>query len=198
MRIEVIASLVTKDVSVIDIGTDHGYVPIYLYQNNITHKITASDISTKVINNTLNNLKKYHLEDKIELVVSDGFKNIDKKYDEAIITGMGTNSIIDILTSSNNIPDSLIIGSQKNTYELRIFMQEFGYKIVKEVVIKEKGIYYVIIKYNKGIDNLNELELLLGKSNNQEYFDYLKNKYIDIYNKSHNKKYLDIIEKIPG
>ena len=34
MRIEKIASLVYKDASVIDIGTDHCYLPIYLYKNN--------------------------------------------------------------------------------------------------------------------------------------------------------------------
>ena len=30
MRIEKIASLVDKDASLIDIGTDHAYLPIYL------------------------------------------------------------------------------------------------------------------------------------------------------------------------
>ena len=35
-RLEMIASLVTKDAKIIDIGTDHAYLPIYLYKNNIT------------------------------------------------------------------------------------------------------------------------------------------------------------------
>ena len=34
-RIETLASLVDKDAYVLDIGTDHAYLPIYLYKNNI-------------------------------------------------------------------------------------------------------------------------------------------------------------------
>ena len=54
-RMQAIAKLVNKDEKVIDIGTDHAYVPIYLYLNNITHNITATDISKKVLENTYNN-----------------------------------------------------------------------------------------------------------------------------------------------
>ena len=35
-RLKTIADLIPKDSSVIDIGTDHAYLPIYLYQNNIS------------------------------------------------------------------------------------------------------------------------------------------------------------------
>lgn len=44
-RIETLASLVDKDAYVLDIGTDHAYLPIYLYKNNITKSIVGSDIS---------------------------------------------------------------------------------------------------------------------------------------------------------
>ena len=44
-RIKAIASLVDNDALVVDIGTDHAYLPIYLYENDITKNIVASDIS---------------------------------------------------------------------------------------------------------------------------------------------------------
>ncbi|MDU2202943.1 MAG: SAM-dependent methyltransferase, partial [Anaerococcus hydrogenalis] len=55
-RLENIANLVEKGKSVIDIGTDHGLVPLYLAKNNISKDILATDISAK-------SLKK--LEDKL-------------------------------------------------------------------------------------------------------------------------------------
>jgi len=195
MRIEAISSLVDKDTYLVDIGTDHGYLPIYLYEHNITKNIIASDISSKVLENTLANLKKYNFDKEIPLVVSDGFKNIESKLDTAVITGMGANTIMDILDSPN-IPNTLILGPQKNTIELRYFMMNLGYKIVKEVVIKENNKYYPIIKYIKGSEELDKYTLLVGKSNNLEYINYLFNKYKNIYTKSKDKKYLEYINII--
>ena len=106
-RLQTIVDLVPKNSKVIDIGTDHAYVPIYLYLNNITTYITATDISSHVLKQSYSNLKKYNLENKIKLIQSDGFKNITDTYDLAIIAGMGTHTIIDILTSKN-LPKTLI------------------------------------------------------------------------------------------
>ena len=200
-RLKAIADLVPINNSVIDIGTDHAYIPIYLYHNNITKDITATDISSKVLEYSLNNLKKYKIEDKIPLILSDGFKNITNTYNVGIIAGMGTSTIKNILSNSN-IPNTLIIQSNNEHYELRRYMQDLGYKIDKEEVVKDKY-YYVIIRYKKGIDNLEESELLFGKSNNLEYYNYLIKHYKLIYSKSRDKKYLNyitilqsIIEKI--
>lgn len=193
LRLETIASLVDKDSKVIDIGTDHAYLPIYLYKENITYNITATDISSKVLESSLKTLKKYNLDTKIPLVLSDGFKNINESFATAIIAGMGTTTIINILENAIYLPNTLIIETQNDYYILRKYLNSLGYKIDKEIVILEKGIYYVIIKYIKGLDTLSKEELLFGKSNNKEYFNYLYNLYNDLYNKSHKKEYLEYI-----
>lgn len=198
IRIEKIASLVTNDAKVVDIGTDHAYLPIYLYEHNITKDITASDISENVLKYSKANLKKASLENKIKLVLSDGFKNLDDEFDEAIIAGMGTNTIIDIL-SYKKIPDSLIISTHNNLYELRNFMMNLGYTITKEIIVFENQKYYDIIKYKKGREKLTEEELYFGKSHDKKYLNYLKEKYQMLYKKSNNKEYQKlefIIEKI--
>ena len=56
--------------------------------------------------------------------------------------------------------------------------------------------YYDLIKYEKGYDNLDEYSLLVGLSNNIEYINYLKDKYKKLYNKSHDKKYLEYLNII--
>lgn len=202
-RLKTIASLVTSQKKVIDIGTDHAYLPIYLYLNNITKNITASDISPQVLEISLNNLQKYNLEKKINLIKSDGFKNVDEIFDIAVITGMGTYTIINIL-NTKNIPDTLIIQSNNDYYLLRKHLNYLGYKIEKEIALYENKHYYIIIKFIKEKEFLTDEELLFGKSNNLQYYDYLKNKYIKLYEKSRDEKFLkyidmlnSIIEKIP-
>lgn len=195
IRIKTIASLVDKDSKLVDIGTDHGYLLIYLYENEITKNVTGSDISSNALKFAKANFEKHNLSDKIKLIVSDGFKNLDEKYDTAVISGMGTDTIKKIL-DIDNIPNKLIISSHKNVDELRLFMNEKGYKIIKEIVLQENDIFYDIIKYEKGNEILNKYELLVGKSNNLEYEKHLLEKYKIIYNKSKNNKYLDYINII--
>ena len=197
MRIEKIASLVDKDASLIDIGTDHAYLPIYLYKSGITKRVDGSDVSEEILKFGRKNLIKNNLNDKINLIVSDGFENLKKNYDVAVISGMGTETIKHIL-KYEKLPKTLILSSHKNVYDLRVFMNNLGYKIDKEIVVCENKIYYDIIKYVLGKENLCEYDLLVGKSNDADYINYIKNKYNRLYSLSKDekfKKYLDIIEK---
>lgn len=196
-RIKALASLVDKGAFVLDIGTDHAYLPIYLVKNRITSKVVGSDISSKALKGAYKNLKRYGLEEKIELVVSDGFKNIRSNFDVAVISGMGTENIKKIL-DTNNLPNTLIISTHKDHYNLRVFMNNIGYKIDKEIIVKENGIYYDIIKYKVGFEVLDKYELLVGRVSDIEYINYLKEKYSKLYKLSNDKKYLEyvsIIEK---
>ena len=195
IRIKTLANLVDKDSKLIDIGTDHALLPIYLYENEITKNVTGSDISNNALEFAKTNLKKHNLIDKIKLVVSDGFNNLDDEYDTAVISGMGTDTIKKIL-DRNNLPKKLIISSHKNVDKLRLFMNKKGYKIIKEITLKDNGIYYDMIKYEKGRETLSNYDILVGKSNDTEYKEYLLNKYKNIYAKSKNDKYLEYINII--
>lgn len=194
-RIEAIASLVDNDALVVDIGTDHAYLPIYLYENDITKNIIASDISSNALLFAKNNLEKHNLRGKIKLVVSDGFKNLDECFDIAIISGVGTETIKKIL-DNEVLPNKLILSSHKNVSDLREYMFKIGYKIEKEIIVYENNIYYNIIKYVKEKDNLSKYDLLVGLSNDINYKKHLLNKYKEIYEKSHDKKYLEYINII--
>ncbi len=194
-RIKAIASLVDNDALVVDIGTDHAYLPIYLYENDITKNIVASDISSNALLFAKNNLEKHNLRGKIKLVVSDGFKNLDECFDIAIISGVGTETIKKIL-DNEVLPNKLILSSHKNVSDLREYMFKIGYKIEKEIIVYENNIYYNIIKYVKGKDILSKYDLLVGLSNDINYKKHLLNKYKETYEKSHDKKYLEYINII--
>ena len=190
-RLQTIVDLVPKNSKVIDIGTDHAYVPIYLYLNNVTKNITATDISSNVLKSTYNNLKKYNLEDKIKLILSDGFKNVTDAYDLAIIAGMGTHTIIDIL-KAKDLPKTLIISSNNDHHILREYLNSINYTLAKEIAILDNNKYYLIMYYTFGKENLTKEEILFGKSNNFDYYNYLQNKYSK-YPKY--RKYLKLLEE---
>lgn len=173
-RLEAIASLVPKGSTLLDVGTDHAYLPIYLSKEKICKRILASDISKNSVQKAKENLKKYNVKNVI-IYNADGLNGINEYYDTLTLSGMGTYTIIKIL-DKKNLPDNIIISSNNDLYTLRRYMQKIKYKIDKEITVLENGKYYDIIKYTKGKEYLSYFKLKYGKSKDKEYFKYLLNK----------------------
>src|SRR5574344_385947 len=180
-RLKVIASLIPQYVKVFDIGCDHGYLSIYLFKYN-NNKVVASDITTSCVLKAQNNILKENLD--IEVIKTGGLVNLNiNKKDYIVIDGMGTHTIINILKNSyNSLSDNLIIQSNNNLDTLRKEICKLGYYIDKEEALLDKNKYYVIIRFKKGYKKYNKYDYLLGNIDNKEYYTYLLDKYIYIYN----------------
>ncbi|MBR5662730.1 MAG: SAM-dependent methyltransferase [Bacilli bacterium] len=183
-RIKFIASLIDENDSVLDIGTDHALLPIYLIKNNITKIADGSDVSETILLNAINNLLEYRLNEKIKLYCSDGISNIDiSKYNTFVIAGMGFHTIKGILSHNkfDNI-NKLIIQSNNNHDELRKFINSIGYKIISDFYIKDKNKSYLIVLCEKGKQKLSNKEYICGlyNKNNIWYYKYMVDKYNQI------------------
>lgn len=182
-RLIEIASLVPVHSTVVDIGCDHGLLDIYLTVHR-NCKCTASDINDNCLKNATMNIKKYSLTDKIKVVKSDGLENVKyNKSDYIIIAGMGTNTILNIL--DNNDLENVIVQTNTDLFEFREKITD-NYIIEDEIAIKEKGIYYVIMKLKKGVKNYKYEDYIVGpiiktKNEYKEYMNFLLSKYTDIY-----------------
>ena len=181
-RLTSIANLVRKGAIVLDVGTDHAYLPIYLYQNQIAKKIVATDISQNALDGAKRNLDKANIKD-IDLICTDGLNGIDDFYDTLIISGMGSSSIIGIL-ENHNLPDNIILSANNDYHKLRKYMNKIGYKIIKEIIVLENSKYYDIISYQKGFEKLSNTKLKYGISGDKDYYNYLYQKQKQIFKKS--------------
>jgi len=151
-RLKLIAKQI-KYRRIVDIGTDHGYIPIYLCQLNKIDYALASDVSKGSLQKAETNIKKYMLENKIKVVLSNGFDNIDEIVDTAVIAGMGGSLIINIL--KNNYVSSLkqiVLQPQLDICDVRKHIHSIGFKIDNEQMIVEQSKYYNIISAIKGYE----------------------------------------------
>ena len=189
-RLKAIVSDVSINDIVLDVGCDHGYLSIYLKENNLCKEVYASDISKKALDVARKNIKKKNLD--IKTFVSDGFKDIPVEFNTAVISGMGTSKILKIL-ESEKIPNKLILGSQNELYKLRESLYKMGYKLVDEQAILENGHYYAILLYKKHSQKLNKSELKFGISNNDDYYRYLVKKNKEIMKKVPFKKKVELM-----
>ncbi len=182
LKLKTIASLINKSDHVIDVACDHAYLAIYLKKNKLCQSVIASDISAQALNGAEKNIKEANLD--IPTFLSDGFTNIpDKSLDTAIIAGVGTYTILDIVKSAPNNIKKFIISSNNNYAYLREKMANLGFYCDKEIVIKEHNKFYPIMVFIKSNKKDNKFKLKYGKSNNPEYFNYLIQKEKDIINK---------------
>ena len=148
-RLEWIASYVQPGDRVADIGTDHGYIPIYLAQNNISPKVIAMDINFGPLEKAKNNIAAYHQEDKVEVRLSNGLMTLDEdEVDCVIICGMGGRLIDQILRESKEKLHTYkrwIISPHKDIEIVRKTLLELGVAIIDEDMIYEDGHYYTLI-----------------------------------------------------
>lgn len=170
-RLDFLASLLTKDNKVIDIGTDHAYLPILLHQKQI--KCMGTDIHEKALISAYHNLEEYHLEKEIPLQLTDGLNLEIKDYNTLVIAGMGFNTIKHILNNKDKLKNitTIIIQSNNDYDKLRKFLNELEYLLKEEYILEDKNHIYHIMKYLKGKENLTKEEILMGKYN-KDYKNY--------------------------
>ncbi len=186
-RIETLASLTKGFEKICDIGCDHGYTVIEaINKYNVKHAI-ASDINEGPLNQAKLNAKG--LEDKIDFVLSDGFKNIKDSFDCAIIAGMGGILIKDIIFNSlNKLKNKrLILQANSDRPLLRKFLNENNFKIINELAIEDQNKYYEIIVCENGNEKLDEYDI--------EFGPILRRNKNDIYIK-HYERELENLDKI--
>ena len=169
-RLNKISQKVNENGIIADIGTDHAYIPIFLYKNNKITKGIACDISKGPLKNANENIARYNLQDKIETRLSDGLSKItlDDKVDTIIISGMGGMLIIDILENGKEIVQNakeLILQPQKSVNRVRNYLHKIGFKIEEDEMIKEDNRFYSIIRAVKGNEEIayTKEEYLFGK-----------------------------------
>lgn len=182
-RLAMIASLVTEGASVADIGTDHGYIPIYLVKNNIASKAIAMDINGGPLLRAKENIIKYNLENKIETRLSDGLEQLEPgETDTIIIAGMGGDLMMAILDRKKEVvkeATTLILQPQSKWPLFRRYLHHEGFKIQKEEMVFEDGKFYFIMHVMKGEEKLySEVEEHFGRrlleSKNPILLNYLK------------------------
>lgn len=187
-RLEAVASMVTKGNIVADIGTDHGYIPIYLVKNGICPAAFAMDINDGPLLRAKEHILEEGLEEKIELIKSDGMKGLKgHRADTAVVAGMGGELICKILEESPVLEEinELVLSPHSEVAKVRECVVKKGYCIIEEKMVLDYGKYYTVIKATKGeSESYSKFDYEFGKkmfeTKDEVFYEYLQmlcNKY---------------------
>lgn len=192
-RLNWIVNKLDKCEVIMDIGTDHGYIPIYLIKNNIAKKVIASDINKEPLKKAKINASLDGVSEFVDLRLGGGLQPLNNNEAQGvIIAGMGGNLIRDILEHDFEKVkelDYLVLQPAQNPEVLREYLYTHDYEIIEEDVCIDEEKYYELFKvrYKKGdftkLDPIfYEISPYLLKKKSTYFKSYLEHK-LEQYNK---------------
>jgi len=177
-RLLKIASLVPFGSTLADVGTDHGYIPIYLFENKIINHAIAMDVNPMPLKRAMDNITLKGFKSMCEFRLSDGLDKLKKdEADTIVIAGMGGLLIREILRRGRDVLSKntrLILQPMIAPVELRQFLYENGFNIDNEYVVCEENKFYNIICACQGTSSPTKEDIYIGKnlkSNSPDVFD---------------------------
>ena len=160
-RIETLSQLTQGINTLLDIGTDHGYVIIDALRHGYIQNAIACDINKMPLENAKQNIEAANLTDRVTFKLSNGFQHIDGSYDGVLIAGMGMHLVKDILSQKHVAAQKYILQSNNHVDLLRDYLSKHDFKIMDEVAVHDK-FHYVILVCEKGKMNLNAKDMFVG------------------------------------
>lgn len=160
-RIETLSDLTLGIHTLLDIGTDHGYVIIDALNHGYIQKAIACDINPMPLENAKKNIEHANYQNHVTFALTDGFKGIKQTFDGVLIAGMGMHLVKDILSQPHTPARKYILQANNHIDTLRAYLANHHYKIIDEVTVFEK-FHYVIIVCEKGEMTLSDLDIYAG------------------------------------
>lgn len=167
-RLQAVADLAGNQKILADVGTDHGYIPIYMVEQGRCEKAFAMDVNQGPLLRAKEHISQHGLDDKISLRLSDGVKALQVgECTAVVVAGMGGALAIKIMEEGKQIfrsLDEFVLQPQSELDKVRLYLQEQGYCIVDEDMVLEDGKFYPMMKVKVGTDAAyTDIELLYGR-----------------------------------
>lgn len=166
-RLNCILSLIPDGKGVIDVGTDHGYLPVALIRRGYPGRVYASDIRSGPLSAARQSAQKAGLEGRIEFLLCDGLEGCDPNaVDTIVIAGMGGDTICGILDRAEWCMDkryTLVLQPMTRAEVLRYWLVYNEFAILKETLVEDGGILYSVLTAQFGGNTkLSDAELFTG------------------------------------
>lgn len=163
-RLAAIATFIPPGARVADIGTDHGYLPVFLVERGDINYVVAVDVNAKPLDAARELVNRLSLSDKIAVRLGNGLQVLKpEEVDTVVIAGMGASTMVEILSSCQIVTKSLkrlVLQPMVGAGTLRYWLIQNGFYLVDEQLVKDEGRIYEILVAEPGSSSQRD-ELLL-------------------------------------
>ncbi|EKA01551.1 hypothetical protein GMD4S_12422, partial [Streptococcus sp. GMD4S] len=166
-RLELVASFVPQGAVLLDVGSDHAYLPIELVERGQIEGAIAGEVVVGPYQSAVKNVEAHGLKEKIQVRLANGLASFEESDQVSVITiaGMGGRLIATILEEGldklANV-ERLILQPNNREDDLRIWLQDHGFQIVAESILEEAGKFYEILVVEAGQMKLSTSDVRFG------------------------------------
>lgn len=166
-RLEMVASFVPQGAVLLDVGSDHAYLPIELVEKGHIECAIAGEVVEGPYQSAVKNVKEHDLVDKIQVRLANGLAAFEESDQVSVITiaGMGGRLIASILEEGFDKLahiERLILQPNNREDDLRSWLQDHGFQIIAESILEEAGKFYEILVVEAGEMKLSERDTRFG------------------------------------
>ena len=148
-RIQTMVDLYPVVDSIADIGCDHGYTAIALFEAGKAEKLFACDIGKEPLEMAKKNVRFRGLEDKISCRLGNGLEALEKgECKHLLLSGMGGMLMIQILERRIEEFETILLSPQSDYEKVRRFLYPYM-ELVEDCYVKEKNKFYRILLAKK-------------------------------------------------
>lgn len=166
-RLQSVADQVPQGAVFADIGTDHAYLPVWLLLNGRIHHAIAADLREGPLNRARETADQYGVGSQVSFRLCNGLADISEdEVDTIAIAGMGGETIASILEAAPWTKNGKLLLLQPMTSfpDLRLWLQQNGYRIERETIAKEGRRVYSCLTVRAGhMEPLTPAELWVGR-----------------------------------
>ncbi|MCI8647992.1 MAG: SAM-dependent methyltransferase [Firmicutes bacterium] len=141
-RLQVLADQIEQNETMADIGTDHGFLPIALWERGISPKVIMADISPGSLDKARENARSLYPEEAFDLRLGSGIRVLEKaEVDAVVLAGMGGALMIHILSEELEKTLSfqkLVLQPRNGQGKLRCWLLANGFSIMRESLVRER------------------------------------------------------------
>lgn len=152
-RLRAIAQQVPQGARVVDVGTDHALLPIFLIQQGQAGMAVATDVAVGPYHAALDNVQRNELTNQISVRLGNGLDSVAPgEVDVVVIAGMGGSLETEILRQAPMVMERvkrIILQPMNAADRVRRFLHENGLSLVQEQVIHEDKHFYDILTAEK-------------------------------------------------
>lgn len=152
-RLLACADLVPQGATVADVGTDHGYLSIYLLQKGIANRVFATDIREKPLEKAKVNASRFGVSGRMQFFCTPGLRGVPREFDTLVCAGMGADTMISILQEAPWLKSAeyrLILQCQSAANDLRRYLWQSGWRITREIPVQDGKFLYTVLEARFG------------------------------------------------
>lgn len=154
-RLRLTADLVPTGSRLVDVGTDHGRLPVWLLLQGRIPAAVATDLREKPLSKARELAGKWEQLTRLSLRLCDGLSQVDPSEAETVtITGMGGETIAAILHAAPWTREGdrvFLLQPMTGADGLRRYLSGNGFLIRREHLIEEEGTVYLILEAVPGV-----------------------------------------------